>query len=138
MINSTTPTIIPDSGLPTAPATLALDPRFADAINASKAETTRRAYGAAWRQWAAWCTATGIQPLPPSPEAVASHLAACAEAGRSIVSLRLTVAALQFVQDTVQTGSGSGVRLSADPPIAATLKGLARNSRPDCLSGQAP
>ncbi len=130
------PTSLADLPLPTNPATLVLDPRVAAAIYASKAETTRRVYGAAWRQWAAWCVESGNETLPPDPEAVASHLAARAEAGRSIVSLRLTVAALQFVQDTVQSGSGSRVRLSADPLVAATLRGLARKTA-DRTVGQA-
>jgi site-specific recombinase XerC len=45
---------------------------------ASKAESTIRGYRADWRDFCGWCEARGLNPLPASPETVASYIADCA------------------------------------------------------------
>jgi site-specific recombinase XerD len=49
-----------------------------DFIRASKAESTIRGYRADWRAFCEWCESHDVQPLPASPETVASYIAECA------------------------------------------------------------
>ena len=45
-------------------------------MRASRAENTRRAYAADWRNFTTWASAAGLQPLPAAPETVGLYLAA--------------------------------------------------------------
>ncbi len=47
-------------------------------IRASKAESTIRGYRADWQDFCGWCESHGLNPLPASPETVASYIAECA------------------------------------------------------------
>jgi site-specific recombinase XerD len=47
-------------------------------IRASKAQSTIRGYRADWRDFCGWCDSRGLNPLPASPETVASYIAECA------------------------------------------------------------
>ena len=49
---------------------------------AEKAEVTRTAYAADWRDFAAWCAARGATPLPAHVGIVAAYLSWLAESGR--------------------------------------------------------
>lgn len=50
---------------------------------AARSPATRSAYAADWRRFSRWCAARGLQDLPASPAAVATFLAAEADAGRA-------------------------------------------------------
>ena len=59
------------------------DRATADAFRqASKADTTIRAYRADLRAFEDWCPSRGLQSCPASPDTVADHLAWCATHGR--------------------------------------------------------
>jgi len=48
-------------------------------VRASRADSTRRAYGASWRRFEEWCVAHGLVALPTEPHTVALYAAAAAE-----------------------------------------------------------
>ena len=52
--------------------------RARDYIKASSAENTRRAYGADWRHYNAWCRRQSLDPLPPDPQTIGLYITACA------------------------------------------------------------
>src|SRR5918997_1004475 len=52
-------------------------------LTAAKAESTRKAYEADFRAWAAWAQQRGLTPLPAADTAVATYLAALSDAGAS-------------------------------------------------------
>jgi integrase len=59
------------------PATLApLIESARDYMAQANAPNTARAYGADWRTFAGWCESKGLDPMPPSPQAIALYLAA--------------------------------------------------------------
>ncbi len=61
------PEPLPDTGsLPVALTDADAD-RIAAAISAARTESTRRVYAYTWRQWARWCTARSLSPLPGDP-----------------------------------------------------------------------
>ena len=73
----------PPSPLPAAAPGLPkhLEPladRARDYIKASSAENTRRAYGADWRHYNAWCRRQSLDPLPPDPQTIGLYITACA------------------------------------------------------------
>ena len=45
-------------------------------MRASRAENTRRAYAADWRNFTTWASSAGLLPLPAAPETVGLYLAA--------------------------------------------------------------
>lgn len=53
------------------------------AIQTSLSANTRRAYGAAWRRFVAYCDDLGIDPLAATPGSVARFLVETASAPRS-------------------------------------------------------
>ena len=53
-----------------------------DAVDASKASATERAYAADWRDFRAFCSSIGRDALPAEPEAVALYVADLAARGR--------------------------------------------------------
>jgi site-specific recombinase XerD len=46
------------------------------ALAAGTADSTRRAYSSDWAQFTAWCSATGLAPLPATPETVVEYVTA--------------------------------------------------------------
>ncbi len=52
-------------------------PQVQDFIRASKAANTLRGYQSDWRDFCAWCESRDVQPLPATPEIVASYIAEC-------------------------------------------------------------
>ena len=89
------------------------------ALQAS-APNTRRAYRAAWADFATWCREAGQQPLPAAPETVGSYLAARAVQHRpSTLALRLAA--------ITQAHRLAGQRLdTGHAAIRETLKGIRR------------
>ncbi len=73
-----------------------IEERTREALEASLAANTRRAYSTQWRLWSAWCSERDSRPLPASPESVAEYLVhragssrlATVQLGRSAISWR--------------------------------------------------
>ncbi|MCJ2099716.1 site-specific integrase, partial [Methylobacterium sp. E-046] len=88
---------------------------------ASKADSTVRAYRSDVQVFQAWCARYGFRALPASPEAVAGFLAAEAEAGRSSSTIGRRLAAIRY---------GHKLAKAADPTddedVRATMKGIRR------------
>nr|WP_277923359.1 site-specific integrase [Sphingomonas sp. CARO-RG-8B-R24-01] len=64
---------------------------------ASRAASTRRAYLSDWSIFTAWCDSRGIEPLPARPAAVATFLAAEAEAGVKTATIGRRLAAIGYM-----------------------------------------
>ena len=62
--------------------------------DAAKAPNTLRAYRADWRDFAAWCDAHALPPMPAAPETVALYLAALAAAGYKASTLQRRLSAI--------------------------------------------
>src|ERR1700677_3697556 len=91
-----------------------------DFIRASKAESTIRGYRADWRNFCGWCESHGVNPLPASPETVASYIANCAG--------RLKVGSIQRRLNAIAEAHKA---VGLDSPIhhamvANTMKGIRR------------
>ncbi|MGU3330316.1 site-specific integrase [Methylobacterium mesophilicum] len=88
---------------------------------ASKADSTVRAYRSDVQVFQAWCDRFGFRSLPASPEAVAGFLAHEAEAGRSASTIGRRLAAIRY---------GHKLAKAADPTddedVRATMKGIRR------------
>jgi integrase len=85
---------VEDGGPPLAapapsPHLAALSEKARDYARAARADNTRRAYEADWRQYSAWLRRSGLDPLPPEPQTVGLYLTACMEGerGRESVSV---------------------------------------------------
>lgn len=64
---------------------------------ASRSPATRRAYLSDWTIFTDWCDARGIEPLPAAPGAVATFLAAQADAGVKTSTLGRRLAAIGWM-----------------------------------------
>ncbi|MBM3553452.1 MAG: integrase [Alphaproteobacteria bacterium] len=67
---------------PPSPLLTALSEKARDYARNARADNTRRAYDADWRQFAAWLRRQGLDPLPPDPQTVGLYLTTCIEGGR--------------------------------------------------------
>ncbi|KAA6181514.1 tyrosine-type recombinase/integrase [Thiohalocapsa marina] len=94
---------------------------------AGRAESTQRAYRADWQRFCDWCESRGHPALPASPEIVAAYLAAEADAGRKVATLRRRVAAIRLAHRLCGHEPPTNSEL-----VRATLRGIAR------LHGAAP
>jgi len=86
----------------------------------SKAENTLRGYRTDWRDFCAWCERKSLQPLPASPETVASYIAECA--GRlkvGSIQRRLNAIAEAHKATGMDSPTSSGM-------VRNTLKGIKR------------
>src|SRR5579872_285770 len=86
----------------------------------SKAENTLRGYRTDWRDFCAWCERKSLQPLPASPETVASYIAECA--GRlkvGSIQRRLNAVAEAHKAAGLESPTASGM-------VRNTLKGIKR------------
>lgn len=91
------------------------------AVEASRAENTRRAYATAWAMFRAWCEDHGAQPLPAAPETVAAYLTDGATAGRKASTLDLRRAAISAAH------RAAGARDPGESEIVVqTMRGLHR------------
>lgn len=88
---------------------------------AAQSVNTTRAYRSDWRQFEAWCDRYGLQSIPASPTAVALHLTALAEAGRSVSTVRRRCAAIARAHRIAGHASPT-----ADPSVMTVLEGIAR------------
>jgi integrase len=97
---TTTPTAVtaplthadPFAGLTETDAT-----RIAAAMTAAIADSTRTAYGHAWRGWERWCSTRAVNPMPASPAAICAHLVERAEQGTSASVIDTACSAISYV-----------------------------------------
>lgn len=86
---------------------------------ASKADSTVRAYTSDTKVFQAWCERYGFRSLPASPETVAAFLAHEAEAGRSVSIIGRRLATIRY---------GHKLARAADPTddedVRATMTGI--------------
>ena len=111
----------------TTTAATDLKPAHIDAVVSaaieSHAPATRRAYEAAWRQFAAWCDAEGYGSLPAAPETVAAFLVHRANEGCSISTIKIDRASIRYHH--VTQGAPSPTQSAG---VSRVLRGLARRS----------
>lgn len=91
---------------------------------ASKADSTVRAYRSDVVVFQAWCVRFGFRSLPASPEAVAGFLAHEAEAGRSASTIGRRLAAIRYGHKLVKAADPTD-----DEDVRATMKGIRRRLR---------
>lgn len=87
--------------------------RIAAAISAARTESTRRVYAYTWGQWARWCAARGLTPLPGDPAALCAYLTERAGEGTAISSLDGACTAIRHVHR---------MHAVADPVAAETVR----------------
>ena len=103
------------------PALRAADQGVADALESVISDNTRRVYETQWRLFESWCGEVGLNSLPAEPLTVARYLAARANSGSSIATLRLSASAIAKAHEWA--GHESPCK---DRGVRASLKGLAR------------
>ena len=116
---------------PSLPELRAADQSVAEALESVLSDNTRRTYDAQWRIFQGWCDDVGLQALPSEPLTVARYLAARANTGASIATLRLTTSAISKAHEWAKLESPC-----RDPGVRASLKGWGRRlSKPQRQSG---
>ena len=112
--------------LPSLPELQAADQGVASSLEAVLSDNTQRTYDAQWRLFAGWCDQVGLSALPAAPLTVARYLAARANSGASIATLRLATSAISKAHEW-----GNLESPCRDPGVRAPLKGWGRRlSRP--------
>ena len=103
--------------VPSQPASLpelrAADRGVAEALEAVLSDNTRRVYTTQWRIFTGWCEEVGLSALPAEPLTVARYLAARANSGASIATLRLATSAISKVHEWAKLGRPAGTRVCA-------------------------
>ena len=113
------------------PELRAADRGVADSLEAVLSDNTRRVYGTQWRIFESWCDEVGLTSLPAEPLTVARYLAARANAGASIATMRLATSAISKVHEWAKQESPC-----RDPGVRASLKGWGRRlAKPRRQSG---
>lgn len=93
----------------------------------ARAANTIRAYASDWAQFEGWCWERALEPLPASPEAVATYLAARARAGNAPSTITRHLAAIGWQHR--QNGLVPPQARDARMVIADTLAGIRREQR---------
>ena len=113
------------------PALRAADHGVASALEAVLSDNTKRVYAAQWKLFDKWCDQVGLRSLPAEPLTVARYLAARANSGASIATLRLAASAISKAHEWAKLESPG-----RDPGVRASLKGWARRlAKPQRQSG---
>ena len=113
------------------PELRAADRGVADALESVLADNTRRTYDFQWRSFTGWCSEVGLTSLPAEPLTVARYLAARANTGASIATLRLATSAISKAHEWGKLESPC-----RDPGVRASLKGWGRRlAKPQRQSG---
>ena len=122
--------VVPHQPAP-LPELRAADQGVAESLESVLSHNTRRTYDAQWRLFAGWCDDVGLRSRPAEPLTVARYLAARANAGASIATLRLATSAIAKAHAWAKLESPC-----RDPGVRASLKGWGRRlSRPQRQSG---
>ena len=121
--------------VPREPAILpelrAADQGVAEALESVLSDNTRRVYQTQWRIFTGWCDEVGLKSLPAEPLTVARYLAARANAGASVATLRLATSAISKAHEWAKLESPC-----RDPGVRASLKGWGRRlSKPQRQAG---
>ena len=103
------------------PALRAADQGVASSLESVLSDNTRRTYDAQWRLFDDWCAEVGLTSLPAEPLTVARYLAARANSGASIATLRLATSAIAKAHQWARLESPC-----RDPGVRASLKGWGR------------
>ena len=130
---ATTTTLAPlaENALPVTLTDLDAD-RIASAISAARTESTRRVYAYTWGQWARWCAARNISPLPGDPGALCAYLTERAAEGIAMSSLDGACIAIRHVHrmhganDPVASETVRQVRLGLRRTYGTAPRRLAR------------
>ena len=113
------------------PALAAADRGVAESLTAVLADNTRRSYDTQWRLFDNWCDQVGLRSLPAQPLTVARYLAARANDGASVATLRLAASAISKAHEWAKLESPC-----RDPGVRASLKGWGRRlAKPQRQSG---
>ena len=113
------------------PALCAADQGVADALESVLSDNTQRVYGTQWKLFTGWCADVGLRSLPAEPLTVARYLAARANAGASIATMRLATSAIAKAHEWAKLESPC-----RDPGVRASLKGWGRRlAKPQRQSG---
>ena len=119
---------------PSIPALRAADQGVAASLESVLSDNTHRVYGTQWRIFTGWCDEVGLVSLPAEPLTVARYLAARANSGASIATLRLATSAISKAYEWAKLESPC-----RDPGVRASLKGWGRRlSKPQRQSGASP
>ena len=122
--------VVPHQPAP-LPELRAADRGVAASLESVLADNTRRVYDAQWRIFAGWCDEVGLTSLPAEPLTVARYLAARANSGASIATIRLATSAISKAHEWAKLESPC-----RDPGVRASLKGWGRRlSKPQRQSG---
>ena len=113
------------------PELAAADRGVADSLEAVLSDNTKRIYTAQWRIFDGWCAQVGLRSLPAEPLTVARYLAARANTGTSIATLRLATSAISKAHEWAKQESPC-----RDQGVRASLKGWGRRlAKPQRQSG---
>ena len=116
---------------PSIPALWAADQGVASSLESVLSDNTHRVYGTQWRIFTGWCDEVGLTSLPAEPLTVARYLAARANSGASIATIRLATSAISKAHEWGKLESPC-----RDPGVRASLKGWGRRlSKPQRQSG---
>jgi integrase len=91
-------------------------------VHAAKAESTKRTYRIAWRDFSNWCVASGLTALPAAPETVALYLASKADTLKP-ATLGHRLAAISKAHSSAGYESPASMRHAA---VSEVLKGIRR------------
>lgn len=108
------------------PGTLAVPLELAQAARSyfasARSDNTRRAYEADWAKFCAWCAEHRASPCPAMPETIALFLAALAERGQRITTIRRSLAAISVAHQA----QGAEPLPTRAAVVRDVLKGIAR------------
>ena len=122
--------IVPHEPAP-LPELRAADRGVAASLESVLADNTRRTYTTQWRIFTGWCDEVGLSSLPAEPLTVARYLAARANSGASIATIRLAASVISKAHEWAKLESPC-----RDPGVRASLKGWGRRlSKPQRQSG---
>ena len=109
----------------TLPATLTADDRarIERALDASRADNTRRQYRSGFRAWAEWAALRGHDVMPAAPQAVAGYLAERADQGAAASTIRAARAAIGAAHRDAGLDDPT-----AHEGVRRALKGMARQA----------
>ena len=116
---------------PSIPALWAADQGVASSLESVLSDNTHRVYGTQWRIFTGWCDEVGLTSLPAEPLTVARYLAARANSGASIATMRLATSAISKAHEWAKLESPC-----RDPGVRASSKGWGRRlAKPQRQSG---
>ena len=116
---------------PSILALWAADQGVAASLESVLSDNTHRVYGTQWRIFIGWCDEVGLTSLPAEPLTVARYVAARANSGASIATIRLATSAISKAHEWAKLESPC-----RDPGVRASLKGWGRRlAKPQRQSG---